>query len=355
MADINCSDVRLDDCERLVSQGDSSHSTASASGPSISLKNWPNVSFVVLPATRQVKTSSHLVVWSTPRLSHREAATPGSGTASVRRIASQSLIGVDVDDNALVRVLVLDDDPGTPQLIENALWTWPHRIAMAGCAADAITMCRHLEPAALIVSLDFAADRSQTVIAALRNELPNTVIIAFAASADAPNRGTLLDLGANAVLTREELQRPTLHSLLMRLRQEPVNGVVPVTRTDAPLGLPWRESKIVGSVICDISGTVKAANACLAVWLGYPQASSLLGKCIWRDLLSSPADWSAWKTVAGDMTAIVQCSAAVRARNKQLLWMEIEVFAAPNSPTEIQAVFVDKSELAQLTGRAMSN
>lgn len=288
-------------------------------------------------------------------MSHRDALTPGSGTASVQRIENQPPVGADLDENALVRILVLDNDRGTPQLIENALWTWPHRIAMAGCAADAIAMCRNLEPAALIVSLDFSADRSQAAIAALRNELPNTVIIAFTASVDAPNRGMLLELGANAVLTREELQRPTLHSLLMRLRQEPANDVVPVTRADALLGLPWRESKIVGSVICDIGGTVKAANECLAAWLGYPQASSLIGKCIRRDLLSSPADWAPWKTVAGDMGAVVQCSAAVRARNKQLMSMDIEVFAAPNSPTEIQAVFVDKSEPVQLTGRAMTN
>lgn len=286
-------------------------------------------------------------------MSHRKALIPGNGTASIRRIDSQSPIGV--DDNALVRILVLDDDPGTPQLIENALWTWPHTISMAGCAADAITMCRHLEPAALIVSLDFSADRSQTLIAALRSELPNTVIVAFTASAETPDRSTLLDLGADTVLTREELQRPTLHGLLMRLRQEPVNGVVPVTRADVLLALPWRESKILGSLICDSGGTVTAANECLAAWLGYPQASSLLGKCIWRDLLSRPADWSPWKTVAGDMSAVVQCSTAVRARNKQLLWMDIEVFAAPNSPTEIQAVFVDKSESEQLSGRALPN
>ena len=288
-----------------------------------------------------------------PRLSHRKALIPGSRSATIQRINSQPPIGI--DDTGLVRILVLDDDPGTPQLIENALWTWPHRIAMAGCAADAITVCRHLEPAALIVSLDFAADRSQTVIAALRNELPNTVIIAFTASADAPNRATLLDLGANAVLTREELQRPTLHSLLMRLRQEPVNDDVPAIRADVSLALPWRESKIMGAVICDTGGTVKAANQCLAIWLGYEDAASLIGKCIWRDLLSSPADWSPWKAVAGNVSTVVQCSAAVRAHNEQLLWMDIEVFAAPNSPAEIQAVFVDSPEHAQLAGRAISS
>lgn len=286
---------------------------------------------------------------------HRVANSPANGIALVRRIATQSPAGIDADDNAPVRILVLDDDPETPQLIENALWMWQHRIAMADCAADAITMCLDLKPAALIVSLDFSANRSETVVAALRRELPNTVFIALATSNYVPNRGRLLDVGANAVLTRAELQRPTLHSLLMQLRQEPINDVIPVMRADVQLGLPWRESEIVGSVICDISGTVKAVNECLAGWLGYTQISSLIGKCIWRDLLSSPADWSTWKTVAGDMTAVVQCSAAVKARNKQLLWMDIEVFAAPNAPTEIQAVFVEKSENAQHTGKLMSN
>ncbi len=278
-----------------------------------------------------------------------------NGTESGRPIAHQSPFAADMDDNALVRIIVLGNDPETPRLIENALWTWQHRIAMASCAADAITMCRHIEPIALIVSLDFSADRSETVIAAIRSELPTTVIVACGSSVSASIRGRLLDVGANAVLTRAELQRPTLHSLLIRLRQESPDHVVQDARVDTKMGLPWRESKILGSVICDIGGTVIAANECLAGWLGYPQPSSLIGKCIRRELLSSPADWATWKTVAGDINAIVQCLATVKASNNQSLWMEVEVFAAPNSPTNIQAVFVDRSQDARLTDQLKSS
>ena len=156
-------------------------------------------------------------------VSHRPASTSGNGAASVRRVARLSPMDGDVDDNAQVRVLLLDDDPETPQLVENALWTWPHRIALTSCAADAITMCRHRQPAALIVSLEFLADRSGFAIAALREELPDVVIIALAQDVGAQNRGTMLDLGASAVLTRDELQRPSLHNLLMRLQQEASN------------------------------------------------------------------------------------------------------------------------------------
>ena len=72
---------------------------------------------------------------------------------------------------------------------------------------------------------------------------------------------------------------------------------------------------------------------------------------MWRDILSSQAAWSAWKKIAGDMTALLCQSTSVKAKNKQLLWMKVEVFAVPSSPSHLQAVFVDQTEHALLTGR----
>ena len=115
--------------------------------------------------------------------------------------------------------------------------------------------------------------------------------------------------------------------------------------------LPWRESKIIGALICDISGTITDANDCIARWLEYSNADALLGKCVWRDILNSQADWSAWKNIAGDLTALLYQSITIKAKTKQLLWMKVEVFAAPNSPSHLQAVFVDQTELVLLTGR----
>jgi CheY-like chemotaxis protein len=255
-------------------------------------------------------------------------------------------------DNTLVRLLVLDNHPRTSQQLENALWIWPHRIAVARDGEEAINMCQHLEPAALIVALDFPSDHAAGIVGALRDELPKTVIIAIGTTVDTANPGRVLELGANAVLTREELQRPTLHDLLIRLRPQPPDDLEKVVLAEIAMGLPWRDSQIVGALICDIRGTITTANECLSGWLDYPGAAALCGKNVWQDILNCRGDWVSWKSVAGDMTALLHQSVTVKARNEQLLWMNVEVFAAPDSPTHIQAIFADQSEIAHLTGRA---
>lgn len=282
----------------------------------------------------------------------RAASLLSERPTSGRGRTKQPKVGRALQDNTLVRLLVLDKNPKTPQQIENALWIWPHKITTASTVKNAVKLCQHLSPAALIVSLDFPSKHNTGIIGALREEIPKAAIIAVGTAEQTVSPGPILDLGANAVITREELQRPTLHDLLIRIRNQPDDDDAPIISPEVTMALPWRDSQIVGSLVCDIKGTVTCANDCLATWLDYPEASALHGKCIWRDILNCPTDWTPWKTVAGDMTALLHHSVTVKASNDQLLWMCVEVFASPNSPTDIQAIFVDQSELAHLTGRS---
>lgn len=283
-------------------------------------------------------------------LSQRAAIYLGDRASTARKRATRSGEDATAADNALIRVLVLDKNPRTPQQIENTLWIWPHRVAVAGNVKNAVEMCRHLEPVALIVSVDFPSDHAVSIIGALRTELPNAVIIALGTASDAESPGPILKLGANLVLTREELGRPTLYDLLVRLRAEADDERTKIYPSETSMALHWRESQMVGSLICDVKGTITSANECLAKWLNYPSALALNGKFVWRDVLNCPDDWKTWTAVAGDMTAMMHKSVTVMASNHQLLWMNVEIFAAPNSPTDIQMVFVDLSELAHLKG-----
>lgn len=56
-------------------------------------------------------------------------------------------------------------------------------------------------------------------------------------------------------------------------------------------------------------------------------------------------------TVADDMTALLQQSTSITAKNGQILWMIVEVFAAPSFPSHLLAVFVDQTELTFLTDK----
>ncbi len=255
------------------------------------------------------------------------------------------------EDDGLIRILVLDHQRDTLERLENALWVWPHKVANAKSVDEALKMCRHLMPTALIVAINFADGYNGSTITTLRKQLPQIPIIALGSSSDNVTPSNVLDQGADAFLLREELHGPTLHDLLRRIQRTSESANASHFPLMLEMPLPWRESKIIGALICDISGTITDANDCIARWLQYSNADALLGKCVWRDILNSQADWSAWRKIAGDMTTLLYQSTSVKAKNKQLLWMKVEVFAAPNSPSHLQAVFVDQTELALLTGR----
>ena len=252
--------------------------------------------------------------------------------------------------SSLIRLLVLDRDAKTPEQIENALWIWPHRIATAQSVGQAVKMCHHLAPTAIFASLDFSSPGRFSVISALRSELPKAVIIALDAADDHSDPRAAFRLGANALLHREDIQRPTLHNLLMSLQEMPeVEGARDIP-AQSSMPLAWRESQIIGSLICDISGTITSVNQCLANWLDYSTPNLLLGKSVWRDIMETPDDYAAWKQIGGDVNSVLHHPISVKSKTKQLLWMKVQVFAAPSAPSSLQAAFVDQTELASLSG-----
>jgi PAS domain S-box-containing protein len=187
-------------------------------------------------------------------------------------------------------------------------------------------------------------------IPALRRCLPTVPIVAVVSQTQFAAPGMFLDQGADALLMREDAHRPTLHDLLISVRRSP-DIAKTATRTHVPeLALPWRQSKMLGALICDVTGSIVDANRSLATWLGFANTDELRGRNVLHDLLKNRDDWVSWKQVAGDTSAIIHQESAVAAKNGQVLWTKIEVFAAPSSPSHLQAVFVDLTELAMLTG-----
>lgn len=259
-----------------------------------------------------------------------------------RRFNQDSAVPVDTD---LIRILVLDQSRETLEHLEKALWMWPHKVANASSVNEAVEMCQQHTPTALIAGVEFSESQPASTISTLRKELPQVPIIAIGSTSDSEIPGDIVDQGADAFLPREDLHRPTLRNLLKQVQRTLDSEDTQDLPTVPKMPLPWRESEIIGALICDISGTITDANDCIATWLGYPDTDALLGKCVWRDLLNSPADWSAWKKTAGDVAALLHQFTCMTAKNGQILWMKVEVFAAPNFPSRLQAVFVNRTEL----------
>ena len=255
-------------------------------------------------------------------------------------------------DGELIRILVLDNEHDTLERLENALWIWPHKVANANSVDEAVTMCQQLTPTAIIADFHFAGSHNGNTITTLRKHLPQVPIVALVSRSDDVTAGNILDQGADAYLLREELHRLTLRDLLQRIERtrESIRALdFPV---DPQMSLPWRDSKIIGALICDITGAIIDANHCIASWLEYSNAKELVGKNVSCDILDSQSDWSAWKVIAGDTATLLYQSATVKAKNGQFMWMMLEVFAVPSSPSHLQAVFVDQTEIALLTGGA---
>ena len=264
-----------------------------------------------------------------------------SGTAISTDTLSEPLR----QEHGLLRVLVLDDHQQTVEQIENALWVWPHRVTRTNCVSEAVNLCQHLTPAALIVSLETEANIDGQLISAIRHVLPRIPVVAVANSEDAADPGAILKQGASAVLNRETLQQPTLYDLLMRLQMPTGRSQPSMAPDEIEMPFPWCDSVMFGSLICDVSGQVVCANHCLARILGYQAPDDLSGLSVPNDILCESEEWASWKSVAGDTSKVNQQSTSIRAKNQQLLFMSIETFALAQSPTKIQAVFVDLSNL----------
>lgn len=252
--------------------------------------------------------------------------------------------------SGLMRILVLDDDSEIIGQLENALWVWPHKVALTASVDDAVRMCHHLTPSAILVAVDRNKASETNLVPALRRHLPIVPIIAVVSRLQFVTPGKFLDQGVDGLLIREDAHRPTLHDLLMSIQPDP-DAVKSATRTHVPeLALAWRRSKMLGALICDVTGSIVDANRPLATWLGYPNADELRGRNVLHDLLKNRDDWNSWQQVAGDTSAIIHQESAVAAKNGQVLWTNIEVFAVPSHPSHLQAVFVDLTELAMLAG-----
>ena len=248
----------------------------------------------------------------------------------------------------ILRIVILDANPQTAEQVERGLWIWPHRIAVVTDIAAALHAFEEMRPDAIIASIDL---KEKNAIQRLRRELPTASIVALTEESDPTDPQVIFSAGANAIVTRGTLQDPTLHNRLMNARTAAENCRFVDDTFSQRLAMPWRDSQVFGALQCDVDGRISAANERLSDMLGYSSAAEFSGLSVRDDLLTEEADWQPWRAICGDMLAVLSQKANVKTRAGKMLWMDIEIFAVPEHPTLLQAVFVDQSELAQLTGR----
>lgn len=247
--------------------------------------------------------------------------------------------------NDFLHIVVLDDRHNTAERIQDALWVWPHKVVNASSISEVVKICHISQPTAVIASIDFSDSHDESAITTLRLRLPKVPIIAVGPGTAGITPANIIGQDADAFVLHEDLHRPVLHDLLLRVQQSPRAAFVTQIPPLPKMLLAWRQSRISGALICDISGNIIDANHCLSRWLGYPGPESLLGRYLCADLLVSGVDWSAWKKIAGDTSAFIHQSIELATKNGQNLRLKVEVFAAPSLPSHLQAVFAPATGL----------
>ena len=236
------------------------------------------------------------------------------------------------NDAVPMRIMVLDRHPKTLGYIVPAFGMCPHKVISAASVNDAIRWSRSFAPTVVIVAFDFPHTDGTAMISTLRAGLPSVPIIALGAASNFPKLGTVLDQEADAFLLREDLEQSNLLSLVTRIQLRP-------------------GTEKVGALVCDINGIIIVANECLADWLRYPGSQSLLGKCVWRDLMYCPDDWRAWASITAGLTVSLHQLITIKTQSGQRLLMQVEIFALPGAPTVLQAMLVGKSRFPVLGDR----
>ncbi|MFQ6005364.1 MAG: hypothetical protein ACE5OQ_07655 [Woeseia sp.] len=236
------------------------------------------------------------------------------------------------NDTDSKQILVLDRHPKSLGHILSASGIWPHKVISVASVSDAIRWCRLFTPTAVIAPLDLPGTDDAATISTLRAGLASVPIIALGAASDHPKLSAVLDQGADAFLSREDLEQPNLLGLVMRIKQRP--------RTDK-----------VGALVCDVNGAISVANERLADWLRYPSSQSLIGKCVQRDLMQCPDDWRAWASIIAGLAVSLHQLINVKTQNGRVLRMQVEIFTLPGSSNGLQAILVDKTRFPVSGGR----
>ncbi len=251
-------------------------------------------------------------------------------------------------DVGVVSILTIDHCEDTFRAVKRALWMWPHHVHLAGGTRQAIEICDHFPPNALVAAAENGETGSRQAIVELRKALPEVPIIALSSRSCPAALSELIGQGADAALYREQAVAPALHNLLGRVHQDNREVRWPANFPPPRLQRPWLNSEAVGALVCDISGTVIDANQRLATWLGHHDRTALIGKVVWRDLLYCAKGWAEWQQAANALALFIPGSWTITGPDRQILTMQIDVFAAEATSKYLHVTLLDHSKISSL-------
>ena len=249
---------------------------------------------------------------------------------------------IDKTTDDFLRVLVIAESASLCKDVDRALWIWPHRVATAVDWAGAIRVSKEFRPAVVCAPLP-QSDRDNDLCRHLREQHTDIPIIGYAE--DEAERNTLLRAGVVDIAVHpSELSEPSVTGLLEQAI------VLCRSRAGGSLGserhivAPMRRSRMIGSIVVTAAGVVQCANACVTKWLGYPDASHLVGINFADKHLKRTSDWTALAKVAGDKEALVHAEVSALDVDGRWVAFRAEVSAEPACLMLLRVLFLDETK-----------
>ncbi|MGC4096529.1 MAG: response regulator [Nitrospira sp.] len=147
------------------------------------------------------------------------SAVEGATLSNSRCISRGSRADTVLSDRSTIRIVIVDDHAMIRQGLRAMLESYKE-IQICGEAAngeDAITVAQTIQPDVVLMDINMPKKNGIEATAAIKQVLPQMVVVGLSVNADSRNRDAMIQAGATTLLTKEapveELYQAILHAL----------------------------------------------------------------------------------------------------------------------------------------------
>lgn len=233
-------------------------------------------------------------------------------------------------------LVVLGQSAELAALLEQALWTWPHRIRHVKRVAEAVDTLQGGLPSALVVPADETAARTGRGLRRLRDRFPALPLIVIGSATDRPLARRFVANGASAFLERDQLGGGGLYDLLASLTATLRAGGDSLVQEPAQIELPYRDSTHIGVLLANAGATIVDANALLLGWFGLARADALRGKNLCWAFGVARSQWDDWRRRLDGPRAVLHDAVELVSVAGARQPVDVELFRHPQDATLVQ-------------------
>lgn len=271
-------------------------------------------------------------------------STCGKHTVSTQTTSQRGTVtAIDEKPDIELRVLVISENPKLGDDMGRALRHWSHHVVSTVDWADAVDMAADFMPAVVCAPLPTRVTE-KAHCRVLRARHADAPMIGYAK--DGAARNSMLRTGIVDIAVRpSELSGPSVNGLLQQAIILRRSFAGENTDWDSRIAPHLCRSRMVGLLVTTAAGVVQWANPSMAKWLGYPNASYLVGTNFANRHLKQSSEWTTLAEATGNEKALIQAEVSALDVDGRWIALKLEVSAEPSCLTLLRLVVMDETEL----------